>query len=60
MFEFKSKLEDWASKVIEILFCHRALYAGLSACHGTGCWISGKPELYGPIALLYAILALRG
>ena len=42
------------------LVCHRAIYAGLFACHMSGCFIAEKPELYGPMAALYAILALRG
>jgi len=47
-------------KAFTILLHHRAIYAGLSACHGWGCLLTGKPELYGPMAVLYAILALRG
>lgn len=60
MFEL---LKMWKTKLMtacSILLCHRAIYAGLCACHGSGCWVTGKPELYGPMAVLYAILALRG
>lgn len=49
-----------AQSMFAALVCHRAIYAGLSACHGSGCLITDKPELYGPIALLYAVLAARG
>lgn len=59
MFEL-TILKIWAVKVIGILLCHRAIYTGLSVCHGSGCIITEKPELYGPMAVLYAILALRG
>lgn len=47
-------------KTFEVLVSHRAIHAGLSACHGMGCVITDRPELYGPLAALYAILALRG
>lgn len=39
---------------------HRAVYAGLAISHGSGCIITEKPELYGPMALLYSLLALKG
>lgn len=55
--------KTWKTKLLSVcaaVFCHRAIYAGLSACHGSGCLITEKPELYGPMAVLYAILALRG
>ncbi|MEM7529607.1 MAG: hypothetical protein AAF416_18380 [Pseudomonadota bacterium] len=60
MFEL---LKTWRTRLrtaFAFVFCHRAIYAGLSACHGSGCLITEKPELYGPMAVLYAILALRG
>ena len=60
MFELLTKLKSWAQNLSAILFQHRAIYAGLSACHWAGCWLTDKPELYGPVAALYAILALRG
>lgn len=60
MFELLIKLKFWASTLCVSLFCHRSIYAGLSACHAMGCWVTDKPELYGPISALYAILALRG
>lgn len=59
MFE-PTKLKTRAIKAVGILLCHRAIYTGLSICHGSGCVITEKPELYGPMAVLYAILALRG
>jgi hypothetical protein len=60
MFESMMKLKYWTLLCCSVLFCHRALYAGLAGCHGAACWLTDKPELYGPMALLYAILALRG
>lgn len=52
----KSRVVSWG----EFLFCHRALYTGLSICHGLGCILTEKPELYGPMAFFYVILAYRG
>ena len=60
MFELLTTLKMRVLKLCALLLCHRAIYAGLSACHGWGCLITEKPELYGPMAVLYAILALRG
>lgn len=60
MFELLTKLKTLALMLCATLFCHRAIYAGLSCCHGAGCWLTDKPELYGPMAALYAILAFRG
>lgn len=42
------------------LLCHRAIYTGLALCHVAGCIQTGEPELYGLMAILYALLALRG
>lgn len=56
-------LKTWKSRLLTacaFVFCHRAIYAGLSACHWSGVWVTDKPQLYGPMAVLYAILALRG
>jgi hypothetical protein len=39
---------------------HRALYAGLSMAHAQGCWLTEYPQLYAPMAVLYAVLAWRG
>ncbi|MEM0908603.1 MAG: hypothetical protein AAGJ94_14640 [Pseudomonadota bacterium] len=50
----------WLKKVCVMCVCHRAIYGALSACHGSGCVITDKPELYAPMALLYAVLAVRG
>ena len=60
MFELLTTLKMRVLRLFALLFCHRVIYAGLSACHGAGCLITEKPELYGPMAVLYAILALRG
>jgi len=49
-----------AATLIQALFCHRAIYAGLALCHGSACLITSEPALYGTMAVLYAILAVRG
>lgn len=63
MFELKTRLKTWKARLLWIagmLFCHRMIYTGLSLCHISGCMITEKPQLYGPMAVLYAILAVRG
>lgn len=60
MNELKNTLKTNAANLCLALVCHRAIYAGLSVCHGAGCMLTGKPELYGPMAILYAILAVKG
>ena len=63
MFELMTRLNKVKAAflwVASLLFCHRMIYLALSLCHGSGCLITEKPELYGPMAALYAILALRG
>ena len=60
MFELLKTLKMWVQKHCALLISHRAIYIGLSACHVSGCLITGKPELYGPMAVLYAIFVLRG
>ena len=54
------KLKRFAFACGKALYCHRAIYVGLACCHGSGCILTGKPELYGPMAVLYALLALKG
>ncbi|MBT9293289.1 hypothetical protein [Prosthecodimorpha staleyi] len=58
MFEL-AKVKSHALRIAKGLYGHRALYAGLACCHFSGCFLAGKPELYGPMALLYAVLALK-
>ena len=63
MFELNERLSILKTammRLLVVLTCHRAIYTGLAACHGSGCMITDKPELYGPMAVLYTILALRG
>lgn len=55
-----TRLTTIIERLLDVLTCHRAIYTGLAACHGSGYFITQKPELYGPMALLYVILALRG
>ena len=50
----------FALRLARAVYNHRALYFGLAICHTAGCILTGKPGLYGPMAFLYAILALRG
>ncbi len=49
----------WLQTRAAALLGHRAIYTGLAACHASGCVITDKPELYAPMAILYALLALR-
>jgi hypothetical protein len=55
-----SKLKNCGIRFVNALRSHRAIYTGLAICHGYGCVLTGRPELYGPMALLYALLALKG
>ncbi|MDP2801162.1 MAG: hypothetical protein Q8O26_04685 [Phreatobacter sp.] len=59
MFELM-KLRIIVLRFAKAFYCHRAIYAGLACCHGSGCFLTEKPELYGPMAVLYAVLALKG
>lgn len=62
MFEPLKKLMSLSQAIKRILaqLVHdRVIYAGLAVCHAMGCVITDKPQLYGPMAVLYAILALR-
>jgi len=43
-----------------VLTCHRSIYTGLAACHGSACLLTDKPTLYAMMAALYSILAIRG
>ena len=63
MVELKAKVASFKAAIMRAgatLTCHRAVYAGLAACHGSGCVVTQKPELYGPMALLYLVLVFRG
>jgi hypothetical protein len=59
MFELKT-ITSYALRIAKALVCHRAIYTGLAICHSTGCFLTEKPELYGPMAILYAALAVKG
>lgn len=59
MFEL-DMMKSLAIRLAKALCCHRAIYAGLACCHGYGCILTDKPELYGPIAFFYAVLSARG
>ncbi|MGZ0189685.1 MAG: hypothetical protein ACKVH0_17055 [Alphaproteobacteria bacterium] len=63
MVELKKRLTILKTTVMHLLPVlprHRIIYLGLATCHGSGSLITQKPEFYGPMAVLYAILALRG
>jgi len=44
-------------KVCKAVLCHRSLYGQLCGCHSFAAWATGKPEIYVPMALVYAVLA---
>lgn len=48
----------WIGKRLEAVTSKQAIYFSLSACHGLGCILDGKIEVYGPAMLLYALLTL--
>ena len=52
-------LKTAAAAMMDTLLCHRAIYGGLALCHGFECLLAGEPNLYGVMAFLYAILALK-
>ena len=57
MFE---QLKATALSICDGATCHRTVHAALSACH---CWtatVSHEPLIYGAMALLYAVMAVRG
>lgn len=55
------KIAESASRAwLRTLTCHRAIYSGLVVCHCFGIFLTEKPMLYGPIAFLYSVLAIRG
>ena len=39
---------------------HSALHGALSIAHAQGCWLTEYPQLYAPMAVLYAVMAWRG
>ena len=51
---------EWFAKKMKWCVCHHALYGGLTACHGWAAYATQKPEIYVPMAVLYAVLAWRG
>ncbi len=53
----KKSLADRIRAAAKACICHRSLYGQLSGCHGFAAWATGKPEIYVPMAVLYAVLA---
>ena len=49
-----------AQKCARILLSHHSLYGGLSGSHLWGALLTGKPEVYLPMAVLYLVLAVKG
>lgn len=58
MFELH-KLKTIGKALLRAVLAHRVLYAALAFCHASGCIVTEKPELYGPMAVLYGILSVR-
>ena len=48
-----------AVKAIADILSHRWIYALLAILHGAGCFLTQHPEIYGPMAVLYAALAIK-
>lgn len=48
------------ASLVGVLTCHRTIYMGLAACHGSVCLVTDKPTLYALMAILYSVLAARG
>lgn len=38
---------------------HCRIHVGLAVTHGVAAALTGKPEIYGPIAALYALAAVK-
>lgn len=39
---------------------HRMIYGGLAGCHLWAAWMVAKPEVYLPMAAVYALAAWKG
>lgn len=46
-------------KATKAVFCHHSIYGQLAGWHGFAAFSTGKPEIYVPMAVLYAVMALR-
>lgn len=53
------ELNNFMKTVVGAMFAHRVLYGALAVCHASGCVVTEKPELYGPMAILYGLLLVR-
>jgi hypothetical protein len=58
--EYFTAIGSSLAPLFGVLTCHRAIYTGLAACHGSACLMTDKPGLYALMAALYSILAVRG
>lgn len=57
---WKESLTSAVRRTINAVLCHRSLYGQLSGCHLFAAYATGKPEVYLPMAALYAVLAGSG
>ena len=55
-----NQLKKTLKTLAAIALGHRVIYGLLSFAHANGCVMTDYPELYAPMAALYAILAWRG
>lgn len=57
---WKETLTDAIRKLGRVALCDHSLYGQLSGCHTFAAWATGKPEVYLPMAVLYAVMAWKG
>ena len=57
MFEYLTKKIE---VMMNVICGHRVLYGELCGSHGFAEWMTGKPEVYVPMMVLYAMLSWRG
>ena len=55
-----NQLKKTLKTFVAIALGHRVIYGLLSFAHANGCVMTDYPELYAPMAALYAILAWPG
>lgn len=53
------KLKTIVQRYYPILLSNRTIYAGLTVCHGVAASVTEKPEIYVPMAMLYALKTLK-
>ena len=55
---FNQIIRKMKARAKELHVYHRVIYLSLAICHLSGCFITEKPELYGPMAVLYGLLVI--